>query len=179
MTIHRRDLVGSAVLALLVICAGAAPALADPRFPEVSGDNLEGETLSLPGDLAGEVNLLLIAFKRDQQDDIDTWQQVGEELESRVPGFRFYELPVMSQGIRVMRGVIEGGMRSGIEDPADRARTIPLFTDKPALREASGIETEESIQLLLVDREGRVLWHGEGPYAEATGAALAAAIAAR
>ena len=149
---------------LAILGSVAAGAAAEPAFPPVTGDNLEGKTFELPADLEGEVNLLLIAFQRDQQGDVDTWTAVGEQLESRVPGFRFYELPVIGKGYHFMRGVIEGGMRSGIADPATRARTIILFTDKPALKEAAGIESEGTIHALLVDREGTVLWHGQGRY---------------
>jgi hypothetical protein len=177
-TIHRRRSRPLAI-ALLAVGITTGSASADPSFPSVSGDNLDGKSYQLPADLEGDVNLLLVAFQRDQQAEIDTWIAAGEELESRVPGFRFYELPVIGQGYRFMRGVIEGGMRSGISDPSARARTITLFVDKASLTESVGIDSERTIHALLVDREGRVLWHGEGGYDETAGAALGRALAGR
>ena len=41
-------------------------------FPFVRGENLEGRTFTLPADLEGTYNLLFVAFRREQQFDINT-----------------------------------------------------------------------------------------------------------
>ena len=43
------------------------------RFPRVEGSNLEGRRFSLPSDFEGELNIAVVAFRRGQQDDVDTW----------------------------------------------------------------------------------------------------------
>ena len=63
-----------------------------------------------------------------------------------------------------MRGFIDGGMRNGIKDPAARAATITLYLDKQQFRHVLGIENEDSIAVLLVRRDGRVLWKSIGRY---------------
>jgi hypothetical protein len=52
-----------------------APAMAQdpPRFPAVTGRSLEHRTFKLPADFEGERNLVLVAFKRAQQADVDSW----------------------------------------------------------------------------------------------------------
>jgi hypothetical protein len=49
-------------------------------FPIVRGENLEGRTFTLPTDLTGTYNLLFIAFKREQQLDIDSWLPFAKQL---------------------------------------------------------------------------------------------------
>lgn len=42
-------------------------------FPPMQGQNLDGRTLEMPQDFAGELNVVFIAFKREQQADVDSW----------------------------------------------------------------------------------------------------------
>jgi hypothetical protein len=67
---------------------------------------------------------------------------------------------------RLMRWVIYRGMRSGIEETSARGRTITLHIDKKPFKEALRIESEDSVCLNLVSREGVVLWQFRGPYSE-------------
>jgi hypothetical protein len=55
-------------------------------------------------------------------------------------------------------------MRGGIPNPATRKRTITLYIDKTAFRHSLEFGDEEHIYLLLVDRQGQVLWQGRGSY---------------
>jgi len=63
------------VAGLLVTAAHAAAPVA--HFPPVTSENLSGKTFHLPADLEGDRNLLLIAFQREQQKNIDTWLRGG------------------------------------------------------------------------------------------------------
>lgn len=71
------------------------------------------------------------------------------------------------------RTFINEGMRAGIPDPVARERTITLYVDKRAFREALGLRSEENIYALLLDREGRVLWQAEGVWTAEKGEQLA------
>ena len=137
------------------------------RFPVVSGTNLEGRRFTLPEDLEGEANLLLVAFRRAQQRDVDTWFPVGERLAAAHAEFRMYELPVIARGYALARPFIDGGMRAGIPNVAARARTITLYTDKPTFRRALDVHTEGAIHALLVDPAGTVHWRARGPRTDA------------
>jgi hypothetical protein len=86
---------------------------------------------------------------------------------------RVYELPTLGRGYRLMRPFIDGGMRRGIPDAAVRAATITLYIDKGSFRGTLGLPDEDRIYLLLVDREGRVWWRGEGAFDEGVAARLA------
>jgi hypothetical protein len=169
------------VLIATVLLTMSVPASVQqvPHFPRVTGRNLEHRTFNLPGDFEGERNLILIAFKRSQQADVDTWTPFARPLEQQYPGFRIYELPTLASGFSIMRGIIDGGMRGGIPDSAVRAATVTLYIDKKPFRQALGITTEERIHAFLVDREGRVLWRAEGTFTQAAGDELVRALSQR
>lgn len=131
-------------------------------FPRVQGANLERRSFTLPDDFEGERNLVLIAFKREQQFDIDTWVPTARQLAQEHPDFHYYELPTISRNIPLARWWLDGAMRAGIPDRAAREATITLYLDKEAFREALQLPSEDTIYALLVDRTGNVLWRAEG-----------------
>ena len=57
------------------------------QFPNVSGSNLERKRLELPDDFAGQINIVLVAFQRWQQAEVDTW----------IPAARQYALAATSR----------------------------------------------------------------------------------
>jgi hypothetical protein len=142
------------------------------RFPSVEGRNLEGERFALPTDFKGELNAVLIAFKREQQRDVDSWMPFLKTLTDAMSDVRIYELPTLGRGYRLIRSFIDGGMRGGIPDPAVRAGTVTLYIDKEEFRRALQLRDEDRIYVLLVDREGRVHWRAEGAFDAESGAEL-------
>ena len=158
---------------------GAAESPTQPFFPEVEGDNLEGKRFHLPADFEGERNVVLIAFQRGQQAQVDTWVPFLRRLAADQPALRYYELPTIKEMGRVMRWVINRGMARGIEDAKARAATITLYIDKGPFTRALGIGTEEAISLVVVDRVGRVYWQTIGTYTPEKERALREVLGAR
>jgi hypothetical protein len=151
--------------------AGQSSRRVEGSFPPLTATNLEGTTLSLPADFAGERNLLLIAFQREQQKNVDTWLHQMKRFDSST-GFRYYELPTIDKLNPLVRWFINNGMRRGIPDHGARARTITLYIDKAPFMKAMNIPDEKQICAVLIDHSGRVLWSAAGDFDEAKGASL-------
>jgi len=146
------------------------------QFPVVTSANLSRRKLTLPTDFEGDLNIIIVAFQRWQQRAVDTWLPLAKQLEQVYDGVRYYELPVI-QRINVLgRTFINEGMRAGIPDPKARARTITLYVDKAAFRQALELPHEEDIYVLLVDRQGSVLWRTEGAFTPEKGESLATTV---
>lgn len=171
------------ILALLVATLAAGASSTDHamystaadslgRFPRVAGRSLEGRNLTLPQDFEGALDIVVVAFQRDQQHEVDGWMPLLHSLADHRSDVRVYELPTLGRGYRLMRSFIDGGMRRGIPDRAVRAATVTLYVDKTSFRDALGLRDEDRIYVLLVDRDGRVHWRAEGPFNAATGAEL-------
>ncbi len=145
-------------------------------FPLVRSENLEGRMFTLPADLEGVYNVLFIAFKREQQIDIDSWLPFVKQQVKEYPTLAYYELPTIYRGNPLFRWGLNAGMRMGIPDKKAREVTITLYLDKKAFRKALDIPDEEHIYVLLVNRKGEVLWRVEGPFSEEKGKNLKHAI---
>ncbi len=147
-----------------------------PQFPTVEGSNLQRESLTLPEDFEGDLNIVLVPFQRWQQGLVDTWVGPARALEKDNPRLRYYELPTIESRNWLSRTFINEGMRAGIPDPTARQRTITLYLDKEHFKEALDIDTEKTIHVFLVDRTGEIIWQERGEYTSEKGRTLLAAI---
>ena len=145
-------------------------------LPSVKASNLEKRYFSLPADFEGDRNLLLVAFEREQQKDVDTWLREMKRFEELDPGFYYYELPTIQRPNAFTRWFIATGMRRGIPDRKARERTITLYLEKKPFCDALLITDQKKIYAFLVDREGKVLWRSEGLFDETKGASLRSAL---
>ncbi len=147
------------------------------RFPTVSGFNLNRQELEFPRDLGGELNLLFVPFLQHQQTIVNTWIPLADQLESSFPEFAYYELPTINELPALSRTFINEGMRAGIPNAKARERTITLYIDLTRFMRSLSIPTRDEVHVLLVDRQGSILWRTTGSFDETKGGALAEAIA--
>lgn len=134
------------------------------KFPNVSGYNLLRQQQKFPRDLAGQVNLLFVPFQQWQQAEVDSWLPAAERLAAQYPGLVAYELPTIQKMNRFAEFFINEGMRAGIPNPQTREHTITLYLDKAGFRRALEIANEDEITVLLVDRQGELMWRTTGRY---------------
>lgn len=141
-------------------------------FPEVSGKNLKRKKLTFPSDFPADFTIVLMAFHRHQQWDIDTWLPFVQQLENDHQALAYVELPVVYKMGPLGQFMLNEGMRAGIPDQKARERTITLYLNKAAFLGKLGIDSQEKIQILLVTRTGEVLFQEEGKFTPEKGASL-------
>lgn len=142
----------------------------------LSGRSLDGRSYELPGDLAKPYNLLVVAFRREQQALVDRWLPWLIELGQRRADVAVYELPVLSSVYGPVRWFIDGGMTRGIPDPAARARTVTVYTDVQKVVENLGLAGTDTIAVLVVERSGRILAREHGGFDQEKAERLATAL---
>lgn len=151
----------------------------DIHFPTVSGFNLERQELEFPRDFAGELNLVFVPFQQRQQLTVNTWIPIAQELEETFPGIIYYELPTIDEMPLLSRTFINEGMRAGIPDTKARQRTVTLYIDTREFMKATGISGKNDVHILLVDRQGEILWRTTGDFSTIKGDELILAIQER
>ncbi len=142
----------------------------------LSGRSLDGRSYELPGDLAKPYNLLVVAFRREQQAIVDAWLPWLTRLEQRRGDVAVYELPVIPASYGPVRWFIDGGMTRGIPDPAARARTVTVYTDVRKVVENLGLAGTDTIAVLVVERSGRILACEHGRFEQEKAERLATAL---
>lgn len=135
-------------------------------FPIVSGSSLDGKRFNLPRDLKGKVNIVIIAFRREQTDLIEQWAGPLKDILKTDPSLELYELPTLGLSYSPFRWWIDGGMRAGIVDEEARRRTITIYTNKRNFKVQLGILNEETIHIFLVGKDGRIISRVQGNFTE-------------
>jgi hypothetical protein len=133
----------------------------DNRFPAMTGIDLMGEERPLPDSFKGDLNIVTLAFEREQQENVNTWIPHAEKMEEEYKNVRFYEVPLIYEMNMVMRSWVNNGMRSGIPDEEARERTITVYTDRNKFLNMMNMQTE-TIYTLLLDSDGTILWRAKG-----------------
>ncbi len=134
------------------------------KFPEISGKNLEKKQYNIPYDLEGELNMLIVPFQRWHQTLVDQWSLFLNNIENLNHNFRYYEMPTLNLAYKVMRFMIDGGMRAGIPDKDVRERTITVYINKRLFKKHLNIQSEDTIYLFLIRKNGEILWRTEGQF---------------
>jgi len=165
---------------MVTACIGAGPISTikpsgENTFPQMEGIDLLGETRNVPSTFAGNLNIVAVAFERDQQKDVNTWIDVAENIMKDHNDIKFYELPVIYEVNGMYRTWINNGMRSGIPSEEARERTITVYTDREKFTSMMDMSTDE-ISVLLLDGNGKMLWRRNGAATEQTISELKTAI---
>ena len=148
------------ILLCAMIMAWSFPAAAASMLT-VEVEDLNEKPITLPSGLPAERSLVIVAFQREQQENVDTWVNGMNLPDSDLP---WLELPLIDNPGLLMRWFINSGMRRGIPDPKARAHVVTIYTDKAAFLAALGIEDEADVYALVVDRQGNVIENVRGDY---------------
>jgi hypothetical protein len=145
-------------------------------FPKLEARSLEGAVVLLPDGLDGDPSVVLVAFKRWQQEQVDSWMPLLRQLEERLPGLEVYEIPALSRRWLPGRRFIDGGMRAGIPDARVRRGTLTVYTDIAALLEALELDSTSAIAVFVIARNGSIEWRCRGAFRQDHGERLTSAV---
>jgi hypothetical protein len=163
-----------------VAAAGAAVGLAVAaphenwvlgKVPSVAAKRLDQTPMALPQELPSGRTLALVVFQGHQREEARSWIE-GLQLH-RDPSIAWLKMPVLNDpGDDKERRGIERRLLERHPSTAERARMVPLFTDRDAFVRATGLSGAEHASVLVLDREGNVLARAEGPFEQGKAQAL-------
>lgn len=161
------------LLSLLLVCLLSTSALRGPvtppapelgQFPAIEATSLDNVQLHLPQNFAGQLNLVIVSFAREQQREVDTWLPVAQQIQPSHSKFCFYELPTMSRENLVYRWWFNSALRSNTTDKDLRSRILTAYVNKRKFRDSLHIGNEKHVVAILVDQAGHVVWRANGAY---------------
>ena len=169
----------SVILATLVAAVVSAdvPRLkpGDP-LPPLSGETLNGQSVTLPAALSGQPAVLLLGFTYGARQPVEAWSAW-----CRGPAgvaIACIELPMLGGLAKFARPFIVNGMRKNTPAPLrDRVITVTSKIGDWKSRVGHTAAAENDAYLILVDRAGVVRWQAHGAFGDALAAALAHEVA--
>jgi hypothetical protein len=150
-----------AFCALSFLCVACTPKVSTPSnvqnsmFPRVQGTSLTKQPITLPDYYRGKSTLILVGYTQKAQFDIDRW--ILGALQADV-GTEIVEVPTIAGMMpQMVQGFIDNGMRSGIPK-SDWGSVVTVYEDAPKIIEALGNERPQSAYVVLLNKEGRIVW---------------------
>lgn len=126
----------------------------EAKFPELKSEDLNGKAVTLPKDFPGNPTLILMAFESKQQDDVDQWiEKLELKAKDDIP---WMELAVIGSKYKLMKAVIDGGMRKGVTEEKDRARVVTIYSSRNDLMKKIGLKEVSHIYALVIDQDGTI-----------------------
>ncbi|MFP5230604.1 MAG: hypothetical protein ACLGXA_23550 [Acidobacteriota bacterium] len=150
----------------------AAQSPGQPTFPSITSYNLNKQKVTLPSQAEGQIDLLLLSFRPEQQTDINSWLPAAQALQHLNFQFRYYQIPVAEKENFVFRWWESSSMRSDQTDPETWQWIVPVWLDRKKFFRDLGIPNDKQVVALLIDRQGKILWRASGPMTADKRAAL-------
>jgi hypothetical protein len=144
------------------------------HFPTISAYNLAKTKITLPRQLAGKHDLLVLSFDPAQGPEVQQWVAAAQTLAYTQQDFHYYVLPVVGHENQLFRWWENSSMRTSYSDPSLWPWVVPLYVDKKSFQKALQIADEHAVVILLTNQQGDVLWRTSGPPDAGKQAALAA-----
>ncbi len=131
-------------------------------FPVLKAETLAGTRFQSPDPAQEETQIIIIAFRRGVQNQIDQWLDELAGPVSESPNIQMYEVPMLAKGWKLMSGVIDGGMRSGI--PQEKHSSVATYYgDVRRYKDILDMENEELCYIYIVDPKGVIRFAAAGP----------------
>lgn len=145
------------------------------QLPTMQARRLDQRPLALPQELPSDRTLALVVFGRAQREEAQSWiHGLGLANDRSIP---WLKMAVMQDpGDELRRQDIEHRLRARHKTEADRARLVPLFTDRDAFVRAARLSGTDHASVLVLDRAGRVLARAEGAFDDVKAQALLATL---
>ncbi|MFQ3674244.1 MAG: hypothetical protein SNJ83_11685, partial [Aggregatilineales bacterium] len=134
-----------AVVAALNLSPAPAPTAATPtpepstplaaeeaRLLPISGDNLDGQTLSFPADFSAPFNLVVMPFNRDQQTAAVGWLATFEQAARADERVAYYSIAALTDLQPFVRTLVVQGLNVAVRDADTRQRVVVAFLEDQA-----------------------------------------------
>jgi hypothetical protein len=157
---------------LAVSGAGGVDHAAGERIPEVHGTSFANQAVSLPAEFQNKAaGILVLGFSRASRDAVTGWATriAADYRTSDVVAY--YELPVVASVPGFVRAIVLRSIKSSAPERAHK-RIVPITTDEAGWREIVHYGEADDAYLLVVDRDGNVVWQTHGQPTDASYAGL-------
>ncbi len=135
-------------------------------MPHIEGESLAGHKIAFPDATAGKVAVLVFGFTKASKGPTRSWaDKILSEFGSRA-GFELYQLPVLEDVPRLIRGMVISGIKKGVKENL-RDHFVPILQGEAELKKLVGYEEPDGAYLVILDRSGQIVRQMHGAYSEA------------
>ena len=145
------------------------------QLPRLQGENLAGQQVILPDAATGKVAVLVFGFTHASQTPTEAWAKRLETDFAKSPGFVLYQLPVLEEVPRFLRGMIASGMKKGVSEN-QRPGVIPVMHNEAELKKLVAYKEADDAYIVVLDRSGQIAYQAHSATPDAKFAELRARV---
>jgi hypothetical protein len=150
--------------AVTLTMTGAALGQESSEIPVTKGQTFAGKDILLPADVRGRVAILVMGFSKGSKVQTGEWgKHVAVFAEAK--NMAHYQMPVLESVPRMMRGMVTRSIRNGTA-PEMREHFLPIFEKEDEWKKLVKFSGPDDAYVVVLDREGRVAWLGNGKWTE-------------
>ena len=149
------------VLASYFLLPISAFAQNSTEMPTIEGETLAGHAIKLPEAASGKVGALVFGFSKASKAPTSAWgKKISEDFSSQ-PAFVLYQLPVLEDVPRIIRGMVISGIRKDVPENR-RDHFIPVLHNEAQLKTLVGYKEPDDAYIVILDREGKIVAQTHG-----------------
>ncbi len=149
------------------LCAGMMVGLAmshcmaaDQPLPSTAGETLSGQKMVLAEAVRGHEAVIVAGFSREGGNEAGALVK-AIHADAALNGVPVYTMAMLEGAPGFIRGMIKSGMKKSV--PAAEQGNFVVFTqDEKVWRSYFGVDGDKDAYAVLLDGDGKVLWHGHG-----------------
>ena len=141
-------------------------AYAQLPMPRIEGESFAEQKVMLPDDAKGKVAVLVFGFTKASKGPTSAW---GEKVFSefgKQAGFALYQLPVLEDVPRFVRGMVISGMKKGIQENM-RHHFVPILQGESELKRLVNYKEPDDAYLVVLDPSGKIVQQMHGSFSDA------------
>src|SRR5271165_4784113 len=167
----------SALVRLLCCLALLSSSVAQsvPRMPKTEGESLAGNRVVLPDAAAGKVAVLIFGFTKASKAQTSAWASKLQADFGTRPDFELYQLPVLEDVPRLIRGMVISGIRKGVAENK-RDHFVPILQGETDLKKFVQYNAPDDAYIVMLGRAGNVAEQSHGAPDDANYARLRVAL---
>ena len=140
-------------------------------MPRLEGESFAGRKLVLPDAAKGHVAVLVFGFTKASKEPTSAWgRRIVSEFGSQ-SGFELYQLPVLEDVPRLIRGMVVSGIKKGVKENM-RDHFVPIFEHESELKKLVGYKQPDDAYLVVLDPSGQIVDQVHGSFSDAAYARL-------
>jgi len=158
--------VASIAFLFLALISALAQNSADMPMPKVEGESLAGHHIVLPDAASGRVAVLIFGFSKASKVPTAAWaKRVSADFASQ-PAFALYQLPVLEDVPRLVRGMVISSIRKGVAEET-RDHFVPILNGEAELKKLVSYKGPDDAYLVVLNRKGKIVAQMHGPVTDA------------
>jgi len=131
-------------------------------MPRIEGESFAGRNVVLPDAAKGHVAVLVFGFTKKSKEPTSAWGiKISSEFGGQA-GFELYQLPVLEDVPRFVRGMVISGIKKGVKEDL-RDHFVPILQGESELKKLVGYKEADDAYLVILNPAGQIVQQLHGP----------------